>query len=1000
MKKFFIKNNSIAKKMLIPLSAVLLIQAIWFGCTILWGGTIKQLNKNAFDILNERVINRKNYLQNEMIQRWSNLDDSVVSIHSNVISILKEKQKNIEDISKSSELSMEILNSVSENLIYLLRRNSVTGVFFILNNEEFTQDIQQKENLKYGLYIRDLDPKYNSSDYSDLLIERAPSSIAKKLGIPMDANWRAQFDFSNKDVSAQYDFFYKPFEAAMQYKDVSYKDLGYWNKAFYMNDDDTEIITYSVPLIFEDGTVYGVLGIEITTDYLIKLLPYDELANDKEGAYFLAIDFENDKKFHEVISSGPAFKRLFGEKKIIQFDTKPYYENNYKTEKSKRIDKTAYGCIQYFKLYNTNTPFEKNKWALIGIIEEENLFHFSYKVRNSVLLALLASLLIGIVSTLLISQWFTKPIILLAQQVKKSNPWLPVKLNKINILEIDELASSIENLSESVADSASKLSKVIELTSNSIGAFEYRYDSDKVFYTKKFFHVLKLNENQPSDAYMDKELFKSYMNSLNSYIVEEDEKNHVTIYNLSNLLHKPYWVSIKTVKDSSKMFGVAEDVTMEIEEKKKIEYERDYDILTDLLNRRAFHNSLSEKFENPENLKIAALVMMDLDNLKFVNDTYGHDFGDKYIRCAADILKTSTPDSAIISRVSGDEFYTFLYGYETKEDIRKFINNIRYQMKTTVFRLPDNPSFRIRASAGVSWYPYDSTSYKELIKYADFAMYQIKNTIKGEFNEFDMVSYERDSYLIHKKEELNKFIDNKLVEYYFQPIVDAKTGKVFAYEALMRSKLETLKSPLEILTLARSQSKLYQIEKLTWFQALNHFQKFRCNENECKIFINSIANQMLNEKDITEIEKLYAPYLNRIVIEMTEEERPNNQCMLFKQKVAKMWECEIAMDDFGTGYNGEALLLSMEPQYVKIDISIIKNIDKDKKRQRIVQNLLSYAKERNIKVIAEGIETQKELVFLIENNVDLLQGYFICKPSAVCVEINSSAKEIIQELNK
>ena len=114
----------------------------------------------------------------------------------------------------------------------------------------------------------------------------------------------------------------------------------------------------------------------------------------------------------------------------------------------------------------------------------------------------------------------------------------------------------------------------------------------------------------------------------------------------------------------------------------------------------------------------------------------------------------------------------------------------------------------------MAWYPDDSIHYEALMRYADFAMYKIKHTTKGQFSEFDKAIYNKEYYLLSGKEELNRLIEGQLVEYHFQPIVDAHSGIIHGYEALMRSKIEGLKNPSEIIRLAEAESKLYQIESL------------------------------------------------------------------------------------------------------------------------------------------------------------------------------------------
>ena len=251
-------------------------------------------------------------------------------------------------------------------------------------------------------------------------------------------------------------------------------------------------------------------------------------------------------------------------------------------------------------------------------------------------------------------------------------------------------------------------------------------------------------------------------------------------------------------------------------------------------------------------------MMWDLDNLKYINDTYGHDYCDEYIKKAANILKQFTSNkNTIVARMSGDEFYVFIYGCHSKDEIRQIIEPIKNKMDTATLYLPDSGSIKIRASAGISWFPSDATDYSELIKYADFAMYTVKNTEKGKIAEFDKSLYSRDSFLLHSKEELNRLIENELVTYAFQPIVDARTGEIFAYEALMRPQSPTLRSPADVLRIAQAQSHLYQIENLTMFKALKSYLNFPDKVHKRKLFINTLPSQMLSGDALSAFERKF-----------------------------------------------------------------------------------------------------------------------------------------------
>ncbi|PWM34913.1 MAG: diguanylate phosphodiesterase [Clostridiales bacterium] len=979
MAKLLHQGSSIMKKILVPMILTMLVQAGLFYGVILWGGTVDKLNNNAYDILNERVLGRKNYLQNEMIQRWSNLSDSVQAINADVGAVLREQNSGIEDIRFGSELSNQVLESVSDDIIYLMRRSSVTGSFIVLGGGEDLGE-QEGEHRYTGLYLRDQDPEYSSTDNSDIMIERAPSAIAKRLGIPMDTWWNPYFSFTPEQGEGS--FYYKPLWAAINHPEIGWEDLGYWCEPFSLSQEDIQVITYSVPLMHE-GKPYGVLGIEISVDYLRRQMPYDEIGADKMGAYLVAVDHGGGLSFDNAVGSGPIFKQLYEKEKQTQLRQPPVYGSVYEIEPPDGRREHVYGCVQYFQLYNSNTPFETDRWALIGIMRRQDLLAFSDQVKALVAAAFVLSLAIGMGGIYVVSTVITHPITSLVQKVKSSDPRLPVSLEETRIDEIDELAQAIENLSLDVADSASKLAQIIEMTNIPLGAFEYYKETGKTYCTNGFLRLFGIPSGEGESGYIEPTNLHDRLKELSGQIEEINERRDEILYKLSNRRGRPRWVRLRVVENDSRVLGVASDITSETLEKRRIEYERDYDLLTNLLNRRAFHTIMRRKFEEPETLGVGALIMLDLDNLKYINDTYGHDYGDAYIRCTADVLRRFAPEKAILSRMSGDEFYIFLFGYGDQDQLRGVIEHIKQEIRKTVLPLPNNEHLRIRASAGVAWYPQDSTSYEQLIKYADFAMYKVKNTVKGEFSEFDIQSYNRDSYLLHSREELNRLIEEELVEYYFQPIVDARTGRIFAYEALMRPKLQTLKTPKEILALARSQSKLYQIERLTWFKALEAYVEHRQVIGNCKVFINSIPNQTLTEEDIAQIEGRFGDLLHNIVIELTEEEKPDERSTIHKQRFAERWGAELALDDFGTGYNGDAVLLSLTPSYLKIDMSIVQGIDKDEYRQKLLENLLSYARMQHIKVIAEGVETSGEMKILIASGVDYLQGFYLGSPNPV-----------------
>lgn len=368
--------------------------------------------------------------------------------------------------------------------------------------------------------------------------------------------------------------------------------------------------------------------------------------------------------------------------------------------------------------------------------------------------------------------------------------------------------------------------------------------------------------------------------------------------------------------------------------------------------------------------------MFDLDNLKQINDTFGHDWGDEYIRRTGECFAKNAPARTVCARISSDEFNALFYGYNDQDTLRADIRALKAALEHSVVQLPSGRELRVSVSGGIAWYPESSTNLITLRKYADFAMYQVKRSRKGELLEFDPEVYRTSLQERRCHEEFRRLINEELISYHFQPIIDAKDGSVFAYEALMRVDLPTLRSPADVLRLAREENCLHEVERITFFCASSAYQAL---ENAGKVvpsallFVNSIASQYLTPDELSEYSARYASILPRIVIEITEEECLDPKALRIKQTIRGS-SGAFALDDYGSGYSNERSLLELSPNYIKIDLSIIRSIDTDANKRQIVSNTVSYAHQRGMKVVAEGLETADEVRTVLSLGVDLLQG--------------------------
>lgn len=249
---------------------------------------------------------------------------------------------------------------------------------------------------------------------------------------------------------------------------------------------------------------------------------------------------------------------------------------------------------------------------------------------------------------------------------------------------------------------------------------------------------------------------------------------------------------------------------------------------------------------------------------------------------------------------------------------------------------------------------------------------------------------------IEKFGKFDRMLEKNTFHYNFQPIVDAKTGDVFAYEALMRSPREVGLSPREILKYAEISQKLYSIEYFTFYNTLRAYHENREKFGGRKMFINSIPSVVLSEADLAEMTEKFGDITENTVVEILEDDEDTKESCVYFEKLRDLFGCEIAIDDYGSGYSNEMKLLNNNPNFIKIDISLISSIDSDMKKQLLVSNVIQFASKYGIKVLAEGIETKEELETLLELGIDLLQGFCLARPNAEIVpEIDADMRDFI-----
>jgi len=247
-----------------------------------------------------------------------------------------------------------------------------------------------------------------------------------------------------------------------------------------------------------------------------------------------------------------------------------------------------------------------------------------------------------------------------------------------------------------------------------------------------------------------------------------------------------------------------------------------------------------------------------------------------------------------------------------------------------------------------------------------------------------------ENYFFHKSygisayslQQFHQLLDNNLFHYYFQPIVNAKTGEIFAYEALMRTNPDVIGMvPLEILDIAAKEARLYEIEKLTFKNTLKIMQANPEIFNTKKLFINTIVSHQLTDEDFNKLFSEYAPLFKNIVMEIVVSPQIKDANLQNIHKRTNHSESMIALAEYGIGFCEEPDLLKINPNYVKIDRTLLRYINSDLKKQNYVSNLVQFAKQNNIKIIAEGIENYDEFEYVINLDIDYIQGFYTSKPN-------------------
>lgn len=691
---------------------------------------------------------------------------------------------------------------------------------------------------------------------------------------------------------------------------------------------------------------------------------------------------------------------------MIKFN-KEYYDDN--INKDVRLNKFLQLLNKYFKNKNiSRSTLESFKIAMIysifgyiWILLSDKSLGFLIKDREILIHIQMYKGWIYVIATAIVIYLLIKKSIsmteLVIENLAKSYEELNYAHEELVAIE-EELREKYEEIQKSKEDlrlSEERYKLAIEGANDSIWDWDIKNNGLFTFsQTKKIlgFNDIEIENNidslinliHPDDLDHFQKLLNDHLNMKTPY--------YKTEYRARTKNNEYRWIMSKgkaifDVKGNAiRMAGSHRDITESKLFEEKIKSLAYFDSLTGLYNRNIFEDKLQLELKKAENNNSRlALLYLDLDNFKKINDTLGHDYGDKFIKDIAVLLKKCVNSNNIIARLAGDEFAILLPEINDKNDIVKFINNImRYFIDPWSFEFYE---FYISPSIGISIYPDDGVDAKILLKNADIAMYDAKQGGKSCYSFYTSKMNEKIMKNIEMEFNLRRAISRNELVLYYQPQVDLKNGAIVGVEALIRwiRPNNIIVPPMEFIPLAEESGLIIEIGEWIIKTACQQYKIWLDKGyKNFLISINLSAKQFKQKNLVESIQTILNETGmdgNYLEIELTETTAMNDidftTSVLYKLKEMGI---RVSLDDFGTGYSSLNYLKQLPIDTLKMDKSFISDINGNSYEKQIVKSVINLAHNMNLTVTAEGVEKVEQLEFLKNEKCDKVQGYIFSKP--------------------
>ncbi len=667
---------TMTRALLMPLLVVVVVIAAVPISVLVVSGSGQQMEQNAIDLDGRAVENHAVVLEGAMVDQWSSIRNDVSYYTEALEDQLGADGMGIDVFLADSKAQRAYISSVYETLLSTVESNTTSGAFLVMANSQSSGSASQH----VGVFLRDSDPMVRTQTNSDLLVERGEKELGQSFGIALDSSWSPTISLKASGERAADNFYYKPLEAAVQNPSVDSATLGYWSEPFILEDssmDSHRMITYSVPLRV-DGKVYGVLGVEVSLDYIVKeYLSTSELSDDNTGGYALAYE-EADGSYSCVAGKGAIYDSIASS------------DGSFSLSESGRdtllnVDgvhlggQRVYAVRSSLSLYGSRIPYEHTNWALVGLVSENSVFGASSALFRGIVGVTGIALVAGMLFMAFAVHKVTRPLYRLMASIRGGVEGLAA-FSPSAVSEVNELHDVVADLSAKETSIANQLEEEKERYLQAIES-----SSDVFFTFRRAEGTLEIVNSRTDDGVWRRDEWwgrfaEEYFSAADLKLLQNarfDEDGYLRIELRGSVpgFVKNGWVEVvaRVAGDAGNPTGLVVGYLRDVNERKEREIADAYAQVRDPVS--GFYSrepGLEVVRAQREGRSDGTLVLIDLNRFFEVVSSYGLTFGDVLINELAGFSRDAFGwqegnDDLVLIRAGGDEFLIWAGGMDERE---------------------------------------------------------------------------------------------------------------------------------------------------------------------------------------------------------------------------------------------------------------------------------------------------------------------------------------------